>query len=78
MAEEVRTSYNDEGEIDFVSANKLRYMLAVLDEAMRMYPPVPGSFPRDVPPGGDKIGDRHVPEHVSAKCFYNEQDKISD
>lgn len=37
-------------------------MLACLDEALRMYPPVPGSFPRDVPAGGDYIGDSWVPE----------------
>lgn len=78
LTEEVRSSFNSESDIDFVSANKLRYMLACLDEAMRMYPPAPGSFPRDVPTGGDKIGDRYVPEHVSAKGVQHGRYKISD
>lgn len=71
LVEEVRSSFSSESDIDFVQANKLRYMLACLDEAMRMYPPVPGSFPRDVPSGGDKIGDRYVPEDVSTKCIHD-------
>lgn len=39
-------------------------MLACLDEALRIYPPVPGAFPRDVPPGGDYIGDTWVPDNT--------------
>ena len=65
LVEEVRSTFSSESEIDLIGVNKLTYMLACLDEAIRMYPPVPGSFPRDVPAGGEHIGDRYVPENVS-------------
>ena len=64
LVDEVRSAFDSESDIRLVEVNKLAYMLACLDEAMRMYPPVPGSFPRDVPAGGDRIGDRYVPESV--------------
>ena len=70
LVEEVRSTFSSESEINLIGANKLRYMLACLDEAMRMYPPVPGSFPRDVPStssGGDMVGDRYIPEKVSSQ-----------
>ncbi|KAL2139926.1 hypothetical protein VTI28DRAFT_4471 [Corynascus sepedonium] len=41
LADEVRTNFATEDEINFFSVNKLDYMLAVLDESMRMFPPVP-------------------------------------
>lgn len=62
--DEVRSAFTSESDINFVEANKLKYMLACLDEAMRMYPPVPGTFPRDVPIGGDQIGDTFIPENA--------------
>lgn len=62
LVDEVRSSFASETDIDFVNAGQLKYMLACLDEALRIYPPVPGAFPRDVPPGGDYIGDTFVPD----------------
>ncbi|KAL2135939.1 hypothetical protein VTI74DRAFT_6167 [Chaetomium olivicolor] len=61
LAEEVRTSFTSEGEIDLFSVNRLSYMLAVLDEAMRMFPPVPSQLPRTCQPGGAMICGYHVP-----------------
>ncbi|KAL0932145.1 cytochrome p450 [Colletotrichum truncatum] len=62
LAEEVRTSFNCEKEIDVLSVQKLKYMLAVLDESMRVYPVVPFGLTRVVKPGGDYICERYVPE----------------
>lgn len=64
LTEEVRSTFTSESDISLVGANQLRYMLACLDEAMRMYPPVPSTFPRNTPPGGDFVGDKFVPEGV--------------
>ncbi|KAK3291128.1 cytochrome P450 [Chaetomium fimeti] len=63
LAEEVRSSFATEEEIDLLAVNnaKLKYMLAVLDESMRMFPPVPNSLPR-VCTGGDVICGYQVPE----------------
>ncbi|WDK16631.1 cytochrome P450 [Colletotrichum graminicola] len=61
LVEEVRTSFSSEKEIDVLSVQKLRYMLAVLDESMRLYPVVPIGLTRIVKPGGDYICGRFVP-----------------
>ena len=76
--DEVRSSFQSESDITFIEVNKLRYMLACLNEALRMYPPVPGSFPRDVPPGGDKIGDVFVPEKVSRAALSTLSDLVDN
>ncbi|OBR14494.1 Cytochrome P450 [Colletotrichum higginsianum IMI 349063] len=62
LAEEVRTSFASEQEIDVLSVQKLRYMLAVLDESMRVYPVVPIGLTRVVKPGGDYVCEKFVPE----------------
>lgn len=63
--DEVRRTFKDESEITLVSINKLDYMLAVLKESLRMYPPVAGSLPRMSPRGGTTIAGHFVPEGTS-------------
>lgn len=65
LTKEVRTAFATEGEIDLLSVQKLPYMLAVLDEAMRMYPPAPGGQPRIICEGGDEIMGMYMPAGVS-------------
>ena len=65
LATEIRSAFQSECDITFSEVSKLRYMSASLEEAMRVYPPVAGSFPRNVPRGGGTIGDTFVPEKVS-------------
>lgn len=55
----------NENEITIVSVNKLKYALAVLDEAMHIHPPVPIGTIRITPPGDALINGRWVPEGVS-------------
>jgi averantin hydroxylase len=64
----VRSSFNDESEIDLISVGKLDHMLAVLDEALRLYPPVPVQSNRIVTKGGAMIAGQWVPEGVSLMC----------
>ena len=40
LVKHVRISFENEEDINLISVGKLDYMLAVLDEAMRLYPPV--------------------------------------
>lgn len=63
--DEVRSSFSSEAEIDLLSVQKLGYMMAVLQETLRMYPPVPATIPRKAQPGGDMICGQYVPENVS-------------
>ncbi|KAK4235242.1 hypothetical protein C8A03DRAFT_17988 [Achaetomium macrosporum] len=61
LAEEVRSSFASEDDIDLFSANRLTYMLAVLDEAMRVFPPVPSQLPRVCQAEGAVICGYQVP-----------------
>lgn len=64
LTEEIRSSFKSEEEIDFVSVNKLTYLLACLDEGLRMYPPVPSGLPRVSPEEGATVSGRYVPKNV--------------
>lgn len=65
LTAEVRGAFKSEDEIDFMSVSNLPYLLACLDEALRMYPPVPTGLPRVVPPAGASIAEHYVPGGVS-------------
>lgn len=66
LGAEVRGSFSSESQIDFVSVQKLDYMLAVLDETLRLHPPSPVANLRRVCDGGDVICDRYVPHGVGS------------
>ncbi|KFY45029.1 hypothetical protein V495_03143 [Pseudogymnoascus sp. VKM F-4514 (FW-929)] len=61
LQKEIRGAFKNEEDIDIAGVNNLDYLLAVLDEALRMYPPVPTGMSRRVPGDGDVINDRWVP-----------------
>ncbi|CAN8104814.1 unnamed protein product [Discula destructiva] len=62
LTEEVRSTFASEDEITIETAGHLKYMLACLNEALRMYAPVPIGLPRQVPKGGKTYLDKYVPE----------------
>ncbi|KAG9231681.1 cytochrome P450 [Amylocarpus encephaloides] len=57
---EVRLAYKTEEEITIQSVGNLTYMLAVLKETMRIYPPVPIALARITPPSGSLVVGRHI------------------
>lgn len=65
LQEEIRGRYNSEFDIDFASIDKLPYLNACLDEALRLFPPSPSALPRVVPKGGAPICGTFIPEDVS-------------
>lgn len=67
LTEEIRSSFKTEDQIDMTSVQNLSYLLAVLDESMRLYPPAPASSPRMAREGGDTILGRYIPEGVSPR-----------
>ncbi|KAK7416002.1 hypothetical protein QQZ08_012155 [Neonectria magnoliae] len=69
VADEVRSSFDCEEDINLLSVQKLSYMLAVLHEALRVHPAVPTPSPRRAQPGGDTICGQYVPEGVSHDGF---------
>lgn len=48
----IRGEFQSEAEMDSKSLSRLPYLTAVLQESLRMYPPVAGSTPRVTPPQG--------------------------
>lgn len=66
LVAEIRGRFKSANEIDFTSVSQLDYLLACLNESLRMYPPVPDILPRrtgDVP---QVICGQTVPPHVSS------------
>ncbi|KAK4634224.1 Averantin hydroxylase [Fulvia fulva] len=62
LTQEIRSTFSSSDEIDVYSVTKLPYMLATLDEAMRIYPPVPDSASRIPPVGGGTVLGKYLPE----------------
>ncbi|KAJ6171580.1 hypothetical protein N7470_000647 [Penicillium chermesinum] len=58
---EVRSTFDNESDITMTSVNQLTYMLACLNEALRVYPPVPTGLPRVVPQEGRPVLGRYIP-----------------
>ncbi|KIM94728.1 hypothetical protein OIDMADRAFT_45651 [Oidiodendron maius Zn] len=70
LCAEVRSSFSNEEEITLVSVQNLRYMLAVLDESMRMYPATPGGQPRQVGEEGDMVLGQYVPGGTKIEIWH--------
>ncbi|KAH7032669.1 cytochrome P450 [Microdochium trichocladiopsis] len=65
LVQEIRQRFSSEEEIDMISVNDLPFLLAVLNEGLRMYPPVPAGFPRLAPAGGGTVDGFYLPENTS-------------
>ncbi|CAG9986847.1 unnamed protein product [Clonostachys byssicola] len=70
LTEEVRSSFSSEQEIDVVNVQKLTYMLAVLDESLRLHPPSPIANLRRVATGGATICGQFVPHGTSIGVWH--------
>lgn len=67
---ETRQMFANEDEINMTSVNKLSFLRAVLDETMRMYPPVTLGSPRVVGEKSTVIGGYMVPAKVNSKPLF--------
>ena len=65
LLQEIRGTFQKEEDINFASVSHLKYLMAVLEEAMRMLPPAPLGSPRIVPGKGQTIAGHWVPGGVS-------------
>ena len=62
---EIREAFTEETALCIHNVNQLKYLSAVIDEALRLFPPVPEGLPRVTPVEGDTICGRWVPGGVS-------------
>ncbi|KAK4957698.1 hypothetical protein LTR10_005665 [Elasticomyces elasticus] len=58
---EIRSAFRSVDDFRFEDLARQKYLMAVLHEGLRMYPPLPILVPREVPSSGMKIGDHWVP-----------------
>ena len=70
LQEELRTHFKAEEEISVASTEKLPYLSAVLDEALRIHHPTPINLPRVVQDGGIVVDGQQIPAGVSDWCIY--------
>ncbi|KAF8863522.1 cytochrome P450 [Acephala macrosclerotiorum] len=61
---EIRFSFNNENDISAQSTKPLPYLTAVLQEGLRLFPPLPDNMHRAIPVGGAVIAGHHLPEGV--------------
>jgi cytochrome P450 len=66
LRDEIRSEFSSTDEITLQKLVALPYLNATLNEALRMYPPVPLAMPRVSPKGGGMVDGHHIPEGVSS------------
>ena len=70
LVAEIRQSFASNDEINFASVTKLEYTMAVLNESLRLYPPVPNALSRYITdPAGDYVMGERLPYGVSLIVF---------
>lgn len=69
LQEEVRSAFSRYEEIDSASTIPLKYLKAVAQEAMRIYPPLPFALPRVVPEPGCHVDGQFLPGGVRILLF---------
>ncbi|KAJ4349096.1 hypothetical protein N0V95_004877 [Ascochyta clinopodiicola] len=65
LTSEIRSAFPTAASITLDAVNTLPYLLAVLQEGLRYYPPVPTGFPRTVPGAGQAISGHFIPGGTS-------------
>ncbi|KAG6368859.1 hypothetical protein INS49_003075 [Diaporthe citri] len=80
LVTEIRGAFASEAEIDMKSTARLPYLMATIDEILRMYPPAAQTPPR-VSPGAELEGE-HIPKGTVVTIFqwatYHNADNFHD
>lgn len=64
LVTQIRSRFTSVSEINFSSLAEMPYLRSILQESLRIYPPLPLGMPRVVPDGGAVISGRFVPAKV--------------
>ncbi|TGO36475.1 hypothetical protein BHYA_0123g00030 [Botrytis hyacinthi] len=62
---ELRTAFQTREDLTLHALASSKYLNAVLEEGLRMYPPAPSTLPRIVPNGGSLVAGQYVPGGVT-------------
>lgn len=64
LREEIKAHFTSFDELNFNKLAHLTYTNAVIQEGLRLYPPVPIAFPRRSPPQGGEVDGTYIPGNV--------------
>lgn len=64
LVDEIRQAFSVDTDITFTTSARLPYLNAVIEESLRMYPPLVMGLPRIVAYGGGFVDGHFVPEGV--------------
>ncbi|KAM5468464.1 hypothetical protein MferCBS49748_003511 [Microsporum ferrugineum] len=64
LVQEIRSSFKEEKDITISELDNLPYLIAVLTETLRTYPPVPAIMARTIPKGGKSVCGYWIPENT--------------
>ena len=70
LTTELRFNFSSDEEVNIASTTHLPYLNAVINEGLRLNPPVVIAPPKVVPVGGDTVCDRFVTAGVSCSLFF--------
>lgn len=65
LRQEIDSAFDSEEDITISSVQRLKYLTAVLDETLRIYPAAVGSVPRIIQRHGEMVGGYFLPGGVS-------------
>jgi hypothetical protein len=68
LRKELESAVNGAYDFHWDLLQGLPLLEAVINETLRMHPPVPGGMPRFTPPDGVKFGDIYIPGNTSVSC----------
>lgn len=69
ITEEIRGKFSDAKNMKFLDLQDLTYMNACIDEALRIFPPVPTGLTRTVPDGGDTVAGDFIPGGTTVSVY---------
>ncbi|KAL1863707.1 hypothetical protein Plec18170_000545 [Paecilomyces lecythidis] len=70
LVNEIRGTFTADSDINFSKTPALSYLAAVIEETLRMYPPVVTGLARVPPAGGETVHGDFVPEGTTVSCHH--------
>lgn len=70
LKDEIRSKFKTYESITISDVNETPYLVAVVSEGLRYYPPIPAGFGRVVPSGGEYVSGYFVPEGTTVSVSH--------
>ncbi|KAJ5801496.1 uncharacterized protein N7518_003564 [Penicillium psychrosexuale] len=70
LVAEIRSTFKQDSDMTFRAVEELKYMTAVIEESLRIYPPFVTSLSRIVPQGGAVVNGHFLPEDTAVACHH--------